>query len=190
MQQLIHENKTFEKVVYTGELIRGREFQDCTFKQCDLSNSEFSGSKFIDCIFEGCNLSMLKVGNTSLQSVTFKDCKILGVNFHECSDFLFSVAFENCIIDFASFNGKKMPKTNFVKCSLKETSFVQTNLTGSKFEQCDLSGTIFNRSDLSSVNFATAYNYTIDPEINTMKKAVFAAEGLAGLLAKHQLKIV
>jgi len=190
MQQLNHENKTFEKIVYTGQLIKGREFQDCVFKQCDLSGSEFSGNKFIDCMFEGCNLSLLKLGNTSLQSVIFKDCKILGVNFHECSDFLFSVAFDNCIIDFASFSGKKMPKTTFSKCSLKEASFVQANLAGSKFEQCDLAGTMFNRTDLSSVNLATAYNFTIDPEINTMKKAVFAAEGLAGLLVKYQLKIV
>jgi len=190
MQSVTHENKTFEKVVYTGQVIRGREFQDCTFKQCDLSGSEFSGNKFIDCVFEGCNLSLMKLGNTALQSTTFKDCKILGVNFHECSDFLFSVSFDNCIIDFASFNGKKMPKTTFMKSSLKETSFMQAILTGSKFEQCDLLGAIFNRTDLSSVNFVTALNYTIDPEVNTLKKAVFSAEGLAGLLAKHQLKIV
>jgi fluoroquinolone resistance protein len=45
MQQLLHENKTFEKVVYTGEIIKGREFQDCTFKQCDLSGSEFLSNK-------------------------------------------------------------------------------------------------------------------------------------------------
>ena len=190
MQELIHENKTFEKVVYTGQVIRGREFQDCTFKQCDLSDSEFLGSKFIDCVFENCNLSLLKLGNTALQSVTFEDCKILGVNFHECSDFLFSVSFNNCIIDFASFSGKKMPKTAFVKSSLKETSFVQAILIGSKFEQCDLLGTIFNRTDLSSVNFVTAYHYTIDPEINMLKKAVFTPDGLAGLLVKHQIKIV
>jgi fluoroquinolone resistance protein len=190
MQELLHENKTFEKVVYTGEIIRGREFQDCTFNQCDFSGSEFLGCKFIDCVFDGCNLSLLKLGNTALQSVAFTACKILGVNFYECSDFLFSVAFDNCIIDFASFSGKKMLKTTFVKSSLKETSFAQAILTGSKFEQCDLSGTIFNRTDLSSVNFVTAYHYTIDPEINILKKAVFSSDGLAGLLVKHQLKIV
>ena len=190
MQDLIHENKNFEKITYAGQVIRGREFQDCVFKQCDLSDSEFSGNKFIDCVFDGCNLSMLKLRNTALQSVTFKNCKILGVNFHECSDFLFSVTFDNCIIDFASFSGKKMPKTTFVKSSLKENSFVQAILTGSKFDQCDLSGTLFNRTDLSSVNFANAYHYTIDPEINTLKKAVFSSDGLPGLLVKHQLKIV
>jgi fluoroquinolone resistance protein len=189
MQQLTHENKTFEKVIYTGQVIRGREFHNCTFKQCDFSNSEFSGNKFIDCVFECCNLSLMKLGNTALQSIIFKDCKILGVNFHECSDFLFTVEFESCLLDYASFANKKMLKTRFNKSSLKETSFAQANLAGSVFAQCDLAGVVFNRTDLTSVNFATAQNYTIDPEINTMKKAIFSAEGLAGLLVKHQLKI-
>jgi fluoroquinolone resistance protein len=178
MQQLTHENKTFEKVIYTGQVIRGREFHNCTFKQ------------FIDCVFEGCNLSLMKLGNTALQSIIFKDCKILGVNFHECSDFLFTVEFESCLLDYASFANKKMLKTRFNKSSLKETSFAQANLAGSVFAQCDLAGVVFNRTDLTSVNFATAQNYTIDPEINTMKKAIFSAEGLAGLLVKHQLKII
>jgi len=190
MDQLIHNNKTFDKITYAGKVIIGREFQDCIFKQCDFSDSTFSGSKFLDCTFEECNLSLMKLGNTTLQSVIFKDCKILGVNFHECSDFLFSVAFNNCILDFASFAGKKMTKTNFFKSSLKEASFIQTILTSSKFEQCNLSGTIFNRTDLTGVNFSTAFNYTIDPEINSLKKAVFSSHGLAGLLVKHNITIV
>ena len=190
MEQLIHDNKTFEKITYAGKLIIGREFQDCVFKQCDFSDSTFSGSKFLDCTFEGCNLSLMKLSNATLQSVTFKDCKVLGVNFHECSDFLFSVEFINCTLDFASFAGKKMLKTSFSKCSLKETSFIQSILTSSRFDQCDMSGTVFNRTDLSSANFTTAYNYTIDPEINTLKKAVFSEQGLAGLLVKYGIKVV
>jgi len=190
MEQLNHDNKTFEKVVYAQKAIMGREFQDCTFKQCDFSNSNFAGNKFLDCAFEGCNLSLMKFGNTTLSNVVFKDCKILGVNFHECNDFLFSVEFHSCMLDYASFAGKKMPKTSFVMCSLKEASFVQAILIGSQFNQSNLSGTIFNRSDMRGVDFSTAYNYSIDPEINNVKKAVFSAHGLVGLLARHQLKIV
>ena len=35
-----------------------------------------------------------------------------------------------------------------------------------------------------------AYNFDIDPEINMIKKALFSAQGLPGLLSKYQLKIV
>lgn len=190
MEGLIHDSKTFEKIIYAEKSISGREFQDCTFKQCDFQNSNFGNNKFLDCTFEGCNLSLMKLGNTTLNSIIFRDCKILGVNFHECADFLFSVEFTGCTLDFASFAGKKMLKTKFSKCTMKEASFMQVNLAGSTFDQCDLSGAVFNRTDLTSVNLVTAYNYSIDPEINTLKKASFSLQGLPGLLSRHQIKVV
>jgi len=85
---------------------------------------------------------------------------------------------------------KKMPKTYFIKSSLKEVTFTQAILTGSVFDESDLSGTVFSATDLSSVNFTTAFNYIIDPELNTMSKAIFSAHGLEGLLYKYNLKVV
>jgi fluoroquinolone resistance protein len=190
MELIIHDNKTFEGIDYKHKRVSDREFQSCMFIKCDLSNSIFSNNKFLDCVFDGCNLSMMNLPGSILNNVEFKNCKILGLNFSECHNLLFTVMFDGCILDYASFMSKKMLNTRFVKTSLKETTFSLANLAGSMFDQCELSGTVFNRTDLSSVNFATSYNYTIDPEINNIHKATFSADGLPGLLAKHQLKIV
>lgn len=81
-------------------------------------------------------------------------------------------------------------KTHFIKTSLKEVNFTQANLSGAIFEQSDLLNTLFNYTDLTGANFLTAYNYDIDPELNTMKRSVFPAQGLHALLTKHQIKIV
>jgi fluoroquinolone resistance protein len=188
--ELTHYEKTFEDVSYTGKTIKGREFEACTFKRCDFSNSDFSYNKFLQCSFEKCNLSMMKLNGTALQDAVFNHCKILGVNFSECQDFLFSVQFDSCILDYASFMGKKMPKTKFIKTSLKEVSFIQASLADVYFDHTDLSGTIFNGTDLTGANFITAFNYTMDPELNTLKKAHFSMDGLPGLLAKYKIKIV
>ncbi|RYE21025.1 MAG: pentapeptide repeat-containing protein [Sphingobacteriales bacterium] len=190
MDNLIYDNETFTDLNYTDKAVKGREFQSCVFKKCELSNSDFSQNKFLDCVFDGCNLSMMKLGKSTLNDVVFKNCKILGVNFHECHDFLFTVSFDSCILDYSSFMGKKMIKTKFGRSSLKEVNFIQANLSGSGFDECDLSGTIFSQTDLSSVNFVTAYNYTIDPELNSLKKAAFSADGLQGLLSKYQIRVV
>ena len=189
-EQLSYDNKTFENIPFAENTVSGREFQGCIFRKCDLSNSNFLNDKFIDCTFDGCNLSMMKFGKTTLSDVIFKDCKILGVIFSECQDFLFSVRFEHCILDYSSFMGKKMIKTNFIKTSLKEVNFSNTNLSGAVFVESDLQGAIFNRTDLSAANFVTAYNYSIEPEQNLLKKAVFSANGLTGLLDKYQIKVV
>ena len=63
-------------------------------------------------------------------------------------------------------------------------------MAGSVFDECELSGAVFNRTDLGSANFTTSYNYTIDPEINNLKKAAFSADGIHGLLTKYQISIV
>ena len=122
--------------------------------------------------------------------MTFKDCKLLGIAFDACDDFLFQVYFENSVLDFASFANKKMPKTKFIQCSLRETSFIGTKLKQSSFEKCDLSRAIFNNTDLTECNFTTATNYQIDPQFNLLKKARFSLHGIPGLLEKYDIKII
>lgn len=190
MEKIVHEDRTFEKVIYAGKVVKGREFQSCCFINCDFSNSEFYYSKFMDCKFEACNLSMMKLSESTVNNVAFSNSKILGVNFSECQDFLFSVMFDSCILDYSSFQGKKMLKTKFIKTSMKEVNFNKANLSNSLFDQTDLSGALFERTNLTAVNLVSAYGFAIDPELNTIKKASFSQQGLAGLLARYQINIV
>jgi uncharacterized protein YjbI with pentapeptide repeats len=113
----------------------------------------------------------------------------IGCEFSGCLDFLFNVEFELCILDYASFTGKKMLKTKFIKTSLKDASFANADLAGSLFGETDLSGAVFNKTDLTSANLITAFNYAIDPELNTIKKASFSVPGISGLIAKYDIKI-
>jgi len=190
MEFIVNEDKVFEGLDYAGKAAAGREFQSCIFKKCDFSNGNLTGNKFVDCVFDGCNLSMLHLQNSFLNNIEFYNCKILGVNFSECQNLLFSVRFENCILDYASFMSKKMLNTKFTRSSLKETTFSMAILTGSTFDQCELLGTVFNRTDLGGVDFSTSYNYTIDPELNNITRAIFSADGIPGLLTKYQVRIV
>lgn len=189
MDELIHIHKTFDKVVLMGSELRHREFEGCVFNQCDFSNSDFSGNTFSECEFIDCNLSMLLLGQTSLQDVSFRNCKLLGIQFQHCNDFLFEVSFEQCALDYASFAHKKMPKTKFINCSMKETVLVGTNLTQAFFDQCNLENAVFNETQLAEADFTTAINYKIDPQFNPMKKAKFSTSGILGLLSQYDIKI-
>lgn len=189
MEELIHIQKTFEKVVFIDKKVCNREFEDCTFKNCDFSNSDFSNNTFMDCEFIDCNLSMTNLFGTSLKTVGFTNCKLLGIHFQNCTDFLFNVNFQDCVLDYSSFANKKMPKTKFNSCSMKEVTFTGTNLTNALFDNCNLDGAIFNDTQLKEANFVTSYNYKIDPEFNPMKKAKFSTQGIIGLLDKYDIKI-
>ncbi|HEY4652647.1 MAG TPA: pentapeptide repeat-containing protein [Pontibacter sp.] len=190
MEGQLHQDKIFEKIIYPNKEVRNREFENCTFKNCDFSGSNFSNNRFTDCTFIGCNLAMLKLEHSTINNVVFKECKLTGINFSTCEDFLFTVYFENCLLDYASFSKMKLAKTKFIKCSLKGVDFSNANLTSALFDNTDLERAVFNYTNLTGSDLSTAYNFDIDTEINTIKKATFSQYGLQGLLTKYNLKVV
>lgn len=189
MESLIHEDKSFSNIKYSEKEKKKREFVNCTFTNCDFSNGVFPSNKFIDCVFTNCNMAMANLSHCQLNNVTFKDCKLLGINFSECIDFLFFVKFDRCVMDYCSFIRKKLLKTLFLNSSMKNVDFSECDLTKSIFSNSDLLNAVFDKTILKEVDFLTAYNYIIDPEINIIKKAKFSLQGVAGLLNKYDIKI-
>jgi uncharacterized protein YjbI with pentapeptide repeats len=121
--------------------------------------------------------------------VRFKDCKLLGVHFEQCNEFLLSVSFDTCLLNLASFFRLKLKKTRFKNSSLHEADFTDTDLTGSVFDNCDLARAIFEKTTLEKADLRTAYNYSIDPERNRIKKAKFSLAGVVGLLDKYDVHV-
>jgi len=82
-----------------------------------------------------------------------------------------------------------MKATQFRKCSLQEVDFIEADLSVALFDDCDMSGAMFEDTILEKADFRSASNYTIDPEINRIKKAKFSIPDVIGLLGKFDIKI-
>jgi fluoroquinolone resistance protein len=188
-ESIYYNKQLFEQVALPQKGSIETQFETCTFKNCDLTAVDFSGCDFIKCIFDGCNLSMVKFGHIGFDQVQFNNCKMVGVDFSNTKDFLFSVNFTNSILDYSAFMKKKNRKSHFNNCSLKGTDFSEADLTSAIFEHCDLSAAVFMRSNLTDANFVTAFNFTIDPEKNLLRKAKFSTDGLAGLLTNYGIVV-
>lgn len=184
-----HEDKVFENIDYTEKRLRNREFLNCRFVGCLFYKSDLSGNSFEACIFENCNLSMATIVGVGLRDITFKGCKIMGVDFTKCNTLMFSFQFENCVLDYSTFFGTKIKKTSFLSCSLKEVDFTNANLTASVFSESNLFGSIFDHSNLEKTDFRGAVNFSIEPENNRMSRAKFSPFQLEGLLHKYRLDI-
>ena len=165
------------------------EYEQCTFQDADLSNTDLSGYKFADCTFLRCNLSLATVAQTAFRDVQFKACKMLGLRFEDCNDLGFSIRLEDCALRHASFYGKKLKGTVFQQCQLQETDFAHCDLSQSVFAACDLEGALFENTNLEKADFRTAYHYALDPDQNRIKKARFSVDGLAGLLGKYDIVV-
>lgn len=181
------EGKNFSGISFS--VLELGDFENCRFTNCSFPNSNLSEFNFIECEFQNCDVSMSKVKGTGLKTVTFKHCKLLGIHFGDCNPFSLSLTFEDCLLNLSSFYKLKLKGTMFKNCNLQEADFTETELTVSTFENCDLAGATFDNSILEKVDFQTAYNYSIDPAINRIKKAKFSMSGIIGLLDKYDIEI-
>lgn len=169
--------------------LEAAEYDGCSFTQCIFSEADLSRITFMDCDFDGCDLSNVKMADVALREVRFKNCKLMGIHFDACNDFLFDVSFENCLLNFSSFYKKSLKKTRLAHCSLHEVDLVEADMSESLFDECDFAGATFDRTNLDKSDMTTSFNFMIDPENNKLKKTKFSKESLAGLLGKYDIVI-
>jgi len=189
MSKTYFEDKTFEKEDFSTTPLSKGDYENCTFINCIFSNADLSNINFSESEFIGCNMSMASLANAAFRDVKFKDCKQLGLHFANCNPFLFSVNFDGCLLDLSSFYKRSLKKTLFKNCSLHEVDFTAADLSNSRFDNSNLAGAVFESTNLEKSDFRTAYNYTIDPESNRIKKAKFSITGISGLLNKYNIEI-
>jgi uncharacterized protein YjbI with pentapeptide repeats len=189
MSIIYTEGKIFEKQDYTLNSLPKGDYENCTFISCDFSSSNLTGVNFLNCEFKHCNFSLAKLNQASFRNIQFGNCKLLGLHFEYCNDFLFEVNFENCLLNLSSFYKLKMKKSKFIQCEMQEVDFTNTDLSGAIFDDCDLMHSTFEQTNLEKADLRGAHHFSIDPELNKIKKAKVTHAAIAGFLHKYDLII-
>lgn len=184
------EDKLFTPADIANNPIQRGDYENCRFIHCDLSSAELYGTGFIDCEFSHCNLSMIKADKkTSFRDVRFTDCKLQGIHFNDCNELLFAARFENCLLQYASFYKMKMKNTLFRNCSFGEADLSEADFTNAVFDHCDFKGARFDHTILEKSDLSSSFNYSINPEKNKIRKAVFSIPEVTGLLHSYDILI-
>ena len=114
---------------------------------------------------------------------------MVGLEFHKCEQRFFSPKFKSCILLACNFSEMKIKKTPFQKCKIKECYFNGTDLSEANFSHADLEGSLFHHCNLSKADFRGAIHYSIDPQTNVLKKALFSAPEALSLLSYFDITI-
>lgn len=140
---------------------------------------------FVSSSFESCELSLVKLEHTTLNSVHFRHCKLVGLNFADCSKFGFLPEFEDCLLESTVFCANNLRKCRFSGCVVRNCDFMESDLRETVFDGSSLEGTVFQKCNLEKADFRAAFSYAIDPVNNRLAKARFTlpeAQSFLGFL--------
>ena len=89
-------DQSFKNQDYAKTRLPKGEYENCIFEGCNFENGYLDNQNFMECEFTHCNLSNTNLSHTTLNEVTFLHCKMLGLKFEDCNDFLLDFNFKNC----------------------------------------------------------------------------------------------
>jgi len=165
------------------------EYEECVFRNCDLSESALRGFTFLNCDFDGCNLSNAELADCSFQECHFSACKLVGLQFHEAKAFGFEIQCEKCNLDHCVFYQMDISRCTFSGCSLVEADFSEANAQGVDFSGSELQGAVFDQTNLEKADLRFAKQYSINPEANSLSGCSFSSPEVLSLLDKYGLVI-
>jgi fluoroquinolone resistance protein len=143
--------------------------EDQTFEKIDFTVKPLSKGDYDHCTFLHCNLSSI-----NLSEIKFVDC-----------------VFRGCNLSMAAVSATVFRDVRFADCKMLGMRFDQASAFGFSclFEGCTLDHSSFYQMKIKKADLRTAFNYSIDPERNRMKKAKLALAGVRGLLGKYDIVI-
>lgn len=181
--------RVFKTIHQNSEALQAAEYDGCEFKGCDLSNADLRQFQFAECTFIDCNLSNANITNTAFRNCQFTACKMLGLAFYSCHPFLFQIKTNNCELSHASFYKMNIKQSVFANSVMRNIDFTECNASECIFNECDLTDAQFVQTNLTKANLVNAFNFSIDPTLNTLNQTRFSKTNILGLVQHLGIQI-
>ncbi len=175
----------FVSVDFSGQDFAGKTFEDCSFLSCHFADMSLARTALVSCVFDRCELVLARLENTTLNTVHFRDSKLVGLNFTTCNKFGFLPDFSGCLIESAVFCANNLKKGRFSSCTVRDCDFMECDMRESVFDGSSLESSTFQKCNLERADFRSAFNYSIDPLNNRLVRARFSlpeAQSFLGFL--------
>lgn len=173
--------KKFEELDLRNIVIENNKFENCTFTRNNMNGSSFKNCWFSDCIFEQSDLSNVQFASSDLRSITFKECKLVGVSWIVTKS-LMHTNWQDCILSYGNFSGLDLRKSIMKGCKAHEIDLAETNLNDAILCGTDFAAARFANTNLTKADLRQAINYAIRPDSNKIKKARFSLPEATSLL--------
>ncbi|HHX33848.1 MAG TPA: pentapeptide repeat-containing protein [Gammaproteobacteria bacterium] len=172
----------------------GTEFEECTFVDCNFTSATFERCNFINCSFTRCQLSLISVPYTRFFTVSFTECKLVGVDWTRAtwSEFHkdFEISFRQSILNDSSFFGLTLQGLILDECKVQDVDFREGDFSHAVMTYSDFTHSLFMRTNLQSANFAESSQYSINILENQVQGAKFSKHEAVYLLESLGIELV
>lgn len=122
----------FDGLRLVGRDLSDRVVEDCSFRDCVLTDVGFNSSTIRRCTFEGAS-----VQGASFFGASVEECKMMGLDFGRGVRFGAST-FIRTNLDYCLLRGVDLVKVEFAECSMVECDFTGADLSQASLIGCDL----------------------------------------------------
>jgi len=186
--------ESFKNVDLQDLVCVGTEFEECTFVDCNFSSATFERCNFANCSFTRCQLSLISLPYTRLFSVSFLECKLVGVDWTRAtwSEYHkdFEISFRQCILNDSSFFGLTLQALVLDECKVQDVDFREGDFSHAVMTYSDFSHSLFMRTNLQSADFTEATQYSINVLENKLQGAKFSKFEAVYLLESLGVELV
>lgn len=192
-REQILDRDSFEDLAITGLDLRDadlgrKEFTGCRFVDCKLQETRWRGARLDDVLFAGCDLTRMQPRGMLAHDVSFKESKLMGVEWAELGQFP-RLSFHECVLEFASFVELGLRKVEFLGCKLGEANFLGADLREANFARSELRGAVIRGCKLAKADFSGAVGVFFDPAENDARGAIVPLATAALLAMKAGLVV-
>jgi len=184
-----YENQTFKDLHLVTEMVKDKQFTNCTFTYCNFSETQFHNCIFICCTFDHCTCVKAAFPNSKFDEVIFISSKVTGIDWTTIRNFHTKMTFEKSILDYSVFTGLDLKDMSIKQSKARDVDFSDCDLTESDFSETDLGRSVFLRTNLTKANFTNAIQYYFSPKENRLNKTKFSFPDVPVILEEIGIEI-
>lgn len=162
------------------------EFNGCTFKNINFSNSLVKDSDFIDCIFDTCNLSNVEINDKLILRCEFVNCSLIGSCIINSS--IKDVSFSNCNMEYSNYS-LKTDKCLFDNCNMKNIRLFENTFKNTYFDKCNFNFAEIYESSLNGIDLSNCDINDINIDTKSIKGAIVDLNGAIELSKLLGIKV-
>ena len=187
--QWIYEEVIISSISAQNELLNPVEIYDCEIHHAQLSAATLRRWVFENCIFKDCDLSNVIFDQCIFQNSLFDGCRLIGSNWSRSTQMNLHVQFINSNLSLSNFTQVDCSKVIFKNSMCMNVDFSGSKLMDSVFTNTSIKGSIFEETDLSGADLVGALEDPFDLHHTRLKGATISLTTAIRLIESQGIKV-